>query len=310
MDLFPLIAVTSHLGLKLSQEVNSLDSVGIVRTQRFLKNRLWSCQKKFLDKAYDPMSVHSQYQEVLETDKSSLLLDRPPKDQDNSYKWAIQTSYSVQHKDIKTILSRHWNVLKMDKVLHPLIPEHAKVTFRGAPSLQSKIAPNIINPPVRPSFFHNLNRYYPCKKCVVCCHYINGRSKTSEFSSTVTNRIYQIKGFHTCTSRYVYLITCPCGKQYIGRTTRTFSIRVGEHIAKIKSWDTKRAVPRHYREHHDRNSEGTSFLVIDSYIPPWRGGALTRGVSQLETYWIYELQSYHPWGINVEWDINAFLNKA
>lgn len=106
---------------------------------------------------------------------------------------------------------------------------------------------------------------------------------------------YPIRGFQTCATRFVvYLITCPCPKQYVGCTTHTFSTRV-EYIAKIKSGDTKQTVPIHYREHHNCNLEGTSFMVIDSYIPLWRGGARTRGVSQLERYWIYELRSYHPW---------------
>lgn len=32
-------------------------------------------------------------------------------------------------------------------------------------------------------------------------------------------------------------------------------------------------------------------------------------MSRLETFWIYELQSHSPLGLNIEWDINAFINK-
>lgn len=85
---------------------------------------------------------------------------------------------------------------------------------------------------------------------------------------------------------------------------------MGEHIAKIRNGDIRHTVPRHYREHHNFDPKGTEFRVIDKYIPPWRGGAMTRGVSRLETYWIYELQTHYPLGMNVEWDINSFLNGA
>lgn len=117
--------------------------------------------------------------------------------------------------------------------------------------------------------------------------------------------------FCTCATRYVvYLITCLCGKHYVGRTNRTFSVRVGEHIAKIIGGDTKHSVPKHYRQYHNRDPTGSQFLIINRYVPLWRGGALTSGVSQLETYWIYELQSHSPLGLSVEWDINAFINQS
>lgn len=127
----------------------------------------------------------------------------------------------------------------------------------------------------------------------------------------VTKRIYPIKQFCTCaTTNVVYLLTYPCGKQYVGRTIRTFTTRVTEHITKIKSGSIKHTVQRHYRQFHNRDPRGTEFLITDRFIAPWRGGASTRGVSRLETFWIYELQSHSPLGMNVEWDINAFIDMA
>ena len=120
-----------------------------------------------------------------------------------------------------------------------------------------------------------------------------------------------MKQFFTCASTHiVYLITCPCGKQYVGRTIRTFSTRVGEHVAKIKAGSTKHTVPRHYLQEHNKKLEGTSFLIIDKFVPHWRGEPSTRGVSKLEVYWIYLLRSYAPFGLNVEWDVNAFINQS
>lgn len=55
---------------------------------------------------------------------------------------------------------------------------------------------------------------------------------------------------------------------------RSFSVRVAEHIALIKSGDTKHTVPRHYKLHHNRNLKGTQFVVIDRYTPP--GGEVLR----------------------------------
>lgn len=80
--------------------------------------------------------------------------------------------------------------------------------------------------------------------CIVCQHSASGKGKMVEFTSSITHKKYPIKQFCTCGTKYiVYLITCPCGKQYVGRTICTFSVRVGEDIALIKSRDTKHTVP-------------------------------------------------------------------
>lgn len=265
----------------------------------------------FLDKDYDSHLVEREFQHALETNRESLIEERPKNKQGDTFRWSMLTSFSIQHKQVRAILSKHWDILKSDRVLSTALPDQAKVIFRGAPTLQSKIAPNITNPPIRQPLFHEMEGFYSCRKCTVCQHNSGIGRKTVSFTSSVTHKQYSIKQFCTCTTSYiVYLITCHCGKQYVGRTIRSFSVRVAEHIALIKSGDTKHTVPRHYKLHHNRVIKGTQFVVIDRYVPPWRGGAMTRGVSRLETFWIHELRTHFPLGMNVELDINAFINRA
>lgn len=260
---------------------------------------------RLLDKDYDPQNVEREFQHALGMNRESLLEVKSKPDSDDTFKWAMFSSFSIQHRQVKAIFSKHWDILKNDRILTTSIPDQAKVIIRGAPILQSKIAPNVITPP--PNLF---NSFLSCKRCTVCQHNSGIARKTVDFTSSVTHKNYPIKHFCTCTTSYiVYLITCHC-KQYVGRTIRSFSIRVAEHIALIKSGDTKHTVPRHYKFHHNRMFKGTQFVVIDRYVPPWRGGAMTRGVSRLETFWIYELQTYFPYGMNIELDMNSFINKA
>lgn len=37
---------------------------------------------------------------------------------------------------------------------------------------------------------------------------------------------------------------------------------------------------------------------------------MVREVSRLETKWIYLAQTYAPFGMNIEWDMNAFINNG
>lgn len=108
----------------------------------------------------------------------------------------------------------------------------------------------------------------------------------------------------------VYFITCPCSKQYVGRTIRTFAIRVNEHIKAIKKGRTNHSVPNHYLLYHNWNPIGTKFQIIDRFVSHWRGESNIRGVSKLETFWIHQLRCYTPHGLNVEWDINSFINQS
>lgn len=104
-----------------------------------------------------------------------------------------------------------------------------------------------------PLFFRSPRIITLAKSAMYACTACMDGKKSESFQSTVTI-IYHMRHFTTCTTRdIVYLITCPCNKQYVGRTIRTFSIRVNEHITSIKLGRTNHTVPRHFLQFHDEN---------------------------------------------------------
>lgn len=283
---------------------NCSTSGDFVKQAHFLKER-------FVAKGYQPSVIDQEITRISGIDQDTLITERPKLTPDDRFKWSMFTQFSIQHRQIKHILNRHWRVLKSDPVLGPVLPINAGVTFRGAPSLRDHISHNVIEPPNKTSFFPEAKGYYPRKRCNVCMYNLCGRKKSETFQSSVTSIIYHMKHFTTCATRFiVYLITCPCNRQYVGRTIRAFSTRANEHITAIKLGRTNHSVPWHFLEHHDKNPRGTKFQIIDKFIPHWRGGLRIRGVSQLETFWIFQLKSYFPHGLNVEWDLNVFINKS
>lgn len=72
----------------------------------------------------------------------------------------------------------------------------------------------------------------------------------------------------------------------------------------------KHPLSRHYLEAHNTNPDKTIFLGIDKFTCPWRGGSLVCGILRLEMAWIYKIKSYTPFGLNVEVDLNAFIDNA
>ncbi len=81
----------------------------------------------------------------------------------------------------------------------------------------------------------------PCKICSACENAI----KTDSFTSTTTQKTFKIKETITCSSSFViYLISCPCGLQYIGKTNRQLKIRINEH----GRMDIHSPVERHFAD--------------------------------------------------------------
>lgn len=87
-------------------------------------------------------------------------------------------------------------------------------------------------------------------------------------------------------------------------------IKLSEHVSNIKMGFPKHSLSKHYALKHDCNPEGTTFLGIDIFSGHSRASNMVRDVSHLEARWIYQAQTYTPFGMNIEWDINYFINNC
>lgn len=183
------------------------------------------------------------------------------------------------------------------------------LVFRGATSLRNLIAPNIINPPKRSTFFHNMEGFLFCKRWSVSWNDFIRDRKLLQFSSTQTSHLYAIWSFISCHIRnVVYMLHCPCGLQHVGCTIRKLHIGLEEHIENIKHGFQGYSVSKHYAQSHNEKPAVTIFLVIDKHNPHWRGLIACRDISCLETRWIYDLKCFTPFGLIIEWDINCFFS--
>lgn len=74
-------------------------------------------------------------------------------------------------------------------------------------------------------------------------------------------------------------------------------VRLGEHIANIKIGFKYHSVSKHYDMFYNRNPANTIFLAIDKYSAHWRGGSP-------------RMASIHPYGLNIDTDVNAFIDNG
>ena len=160
-------------------------------------------------------------------------------------------------------------------------------------------------------FLSGLTGYYQCRRCQVCSLNRCRARRTTDFASTVTSKSHTIEPFITCsTEGVVYILECPCGLQYVGRTKRPLQVRLNEHINNIRNGYTKHSVSKHYLLKHKKDPTNTLFLGIDKYDRQWRGSDLVRSISKLEMSWIHKVKCYTPFGLNIDVDVNCFIDNS
>lgn len=108
---------------------------------------------RFIEKGYDRNILDKEISGVRSLDRDSLLIDQTKPNTSERFKWPFFTTFSGQHYKIKKSFKKHWSVLKNDRVLGPILPDKPGYIFRGLPSLQASVAPNILDLPKRIPFF-------------------------------------------------------------------------------------------------------------------------------------------------------------
>lgn len=168
---------------------------------------------------------------------------------------------------VNKIIHKHWQILKCDKVLDPALPDRPKVLYRKNQNLKDLLAPSNIDPPPKVQMFGNLKGFFPCRRCAV---FRSSKTvKSSTFSSFVTSKVYSIKDFITCgIVGVIYLLNCPCGFQYIGRTTRALKIRIDEHLSNIRRGFIGHSVWWHFRQLHNWDLSLLEVIAIEKSTPP------------------------------------------
>lgn len=266
---------------------------------------------RFLQKGYNKKKLEEAIEEVGAMERSTLL---QPKQRvipaNNKAEFSLITGFNIQHRQIEQILRKHWHILQEDKVLGPVLPPRPHVIYRKAANLATKLTSSAIDEP-KTIKIPDLKGFFRCGRCFGCKHTCPTERKSTTFKSNQTNLTYKWKDTITCnTTGVVYMLDCPCGLQYIGRTIRNLKTRIYEHVYNIKRGLETHSVSLHFKEAHNSDPKFLRFWGIDQVKPNWRGALKIRALSKLESKWIYSMQTLNPRGLNVEFDLNCFLDNS
>lgn len=215
------------------------------------------------------------------------------------------SQYSPLSNEFENIVRKHWPILCSDPALRD-------ASFRHPPRFAYKRSPNISNlvvradqPPEKPaSFFSPIpDGNYRCAHCAQC----NFTYKCNTYTHPHTGKVLKIKGVISCNSKNViYMIKCPCGLAYIGKTTRCIKTRIAEHRSSIRLNDQKNPVAVHFNTFR-HNLSTLKYIGIEQVSTPRRGGDIDNILLRREAYYIYMLNTLSPKGLNMEFDLKPLL---
>ena len=121
----------------------------------------------------------------------------------------------------------------------------------------------------------------------------NGRTHRS-FKHPHSGKTIAIKGVITCTTTgVIYLLTCPCGKAYVGMTKRELKVCIAEHCSTIRCKHLNYPDAAHFSEANHPVSS-LRYIGIEKVIVPRRGGNIETLLLKREASWIYALKTFHP----------------
>lgn len=246
-----------------------------------------------VDKAAEKVSLKTQ-DECLQTNKKENTVQPV----------LCVTQYSPLGNFFLKTIKKHWHLLSSDPTLDKSFQVPPRLVYRRAPNIRDIVVKSDLPPKKMHTFLDDLpdgNRR--CGSCAQC-HFTE---KCNFFYHPTTGQQVKIKGKITCsTTHVIYMLKCPCGKAYVGKTTRALKTRIAEHRSTIRNGDEKSPVAVHFKQ-AKHNVSSLRYLGIEKVHYPRRGGDIDNLLLKREVWWIDYLKTMAPVGLNEDFDIRPFL---
>lgn len=219
------------------------------------------------------------------------------------------TGFSKESGQLKNIICKNWHILQNDLTVGNRLSKNPIIIFRKATNLKDHITSSYIKE--YDMIKNKWSGFQNCGQCKACSDIGNNISrKIIRELQTKDGITYRLKGYTTCdTENIIYLIQCPCGLNYVGRTCRKLKTRIREHWRNIKLGVYTHPLSAHYKKKHDQNPKGSKFWALEVVKKWWRGENLDKKLSRREGFWIYQLNSLIPGGLNADFELKCFLKE-
>lgn len=128
------------------------------------------------------------------------------------------TNYFKGANRVKNIIQKNWSIIRNDPLIGHEFPSRPKIIFRKSPNLKEIITSHYIKS--KNEISHHLKGFFNCGRYKACQEAGQKRKNKPITSFRLRDgTIQKIRALSTCDSKNViYVIQCPCGLRYMGRT--------------------------------------------------------------------------------------------
>ena len=268
-----------------------------------LNRHLTNMQAKFKERGYSNAQIDNATTKIEQKPRSDLFNRRS----DNKNQSTIfSTCYSKVAENFKHVINKHWHILKSDPLLNKTFDKPPLIVFSRGQNLRNHLVKSDL-PPVQTPTQRVLapipNGNYKCGACAQC----NSTHKCQKFKHPHSGKNIPIRGVISCNTKgVIYLLTCSCGKAYVGCTKRELKVRIAEHRSTIRCKNMTYPVAAHFVEANHPVSS-LHYIGIEKVSVPRRGGEIEQILLKREAFWIQSLKTLSPFGLNVDFDLKSFL---
>uniref|UniRef100_A0A1B8Y0Y5 Helix-turn-helix domain-containing protein n=1 Tax=Xenopus tropicalis TaxID=8364 RepID=A0A1B8Y0Y5_XENTR len=271
------------------------------------KTKAADLRDRFIQRGYPKRWLKRAYKRALDSDRQTLLFANKDSNIESKPDIRCIGTYNNQWPSIKSILQRHWSVLKGDRDLGPILPHVPNLVARRSTSLGDLLVHSHYSE-FKESPAHFLTPTvgsYKCHRCEACQYMAPMKS----FQQPGSSHIFQIRQFINCrTTGVIYVGMCSCPMLYVGKTFRELRKRVLEHIGTIIN-NKETPIARHIRDFHRSDVTAISFFGIEKVKLGQRKGNIDNLLLKKECEWIYRLKSRAPMGLNEGFTFTPFIQK-
>ena len=256
-----------------------------------------SLVKHYLNRGYPAKYLLQHVQNLDKLSRHQLLYPIAKTNDTTQPRCHMIMTYHPCNPPLVQILRKHWHILNYANA-HSQFALPPMVGYRRLPNLRDILIKADLKLDLPRSSATTKSPTCPKPACTICWNL----NKSQFFFSNQSLRRYQtnLKVKPNCQlTNLVYLLTCKtCQIQYVGETKRTLCVRVKEHLADIKHVRDK-PVSNHMQGHTCKNIKYQIIHMIDMNPSDPKGTVLRK---QKELYWIHQLRTPTPRGLNFKDD--------
>ena len=253
---------------------------------------------------YDRGSIIRSFTEILAVSNREVAFK--VKNPESPFQIAFVTKHHPALPNLKKLFDSFYPIISNCPISSTIFPRGSLITAtRKLPTLSSILTSNPFSSPINPVSPRGFHKTSGCS-CNIC--------KEGFFTNFISSSQYPDRGFSiprsiNCKSvNIVYVISCPCGLQYVGRTEHPCP-RWTNHKSHIRCERLTCSIASHcIKQHRDLDLSNSLAIKKSLKFTILESGCVDQ-LPEIEESWRNKLQTWAPLGLNIREDGPDRLRK-